>query len=312
MRLQRFDLNLLKALNAVLIERNVTRAGHRLFLSQPAMSNALKRLREELNDELLVRVGREMELTPLGRILSRSVPELLRSIQHVLDTELCFDPETVERTFDLAISDYAAAILLPAVLERLKWQAPRITFNLRPVDDSTFGAIWSGDIDLFIGVPAWKKDAARIDGDLLTKLLFTDDFACVISANHPQVGETLDIIDYGELQHGVVRFSEQSETLAESALREAGLAYRVGLTAPNFVSLLLLLPHTWLVATVPRRLAKLLSVNLSLRVLDCPMAMPRLEEALVWHPHAAIDPAHGYIRSVLIECAASLSEGGFG
>jgi len=308
MHLIRFDFNLLKALDALLIEKSVTRAAGRVCLSQPAMSGALKRLRDELNDQLLVRVGRENELTPLAQALARSVPELLSSIQNVLDTKLSFDPVNARRAFNFAMSDYASAVLLPEVLRRLSEEAPYITCHVHAVDDTSLSGLLNGDIDLvLIGFPKWDElNQSASDAELLSELLFSDDFVCVVAADHPAISRALTVQQYSEFPHGSVRFGKVSNLLIEGALHAAGCEYQVGLTAPNFVSLILMLPHTRLIATVPRRLALMLSKALPLRVLESPIALPRLNEVLVWHPRTALDPAHDYFRSVVCAAANSL------
>ena len=307
MQLNRFDFNLLKALDALLKERNVTRAADRLAHSQPAMSGALKRLRDELKDQLLVRVGREMQLTPLAQALAISVPELINSIQCVLDTKLGFDPSTAKRGFNVAMSDYASTVLWPAVLRRFNEEAPYITCHVQKVDETTFNGIMGGDIDLFIGLPAWEDiHEGRAGVDLSSKLLFSDDFVCMVSNDHPYVYGELTLQQYREFPHGIVRFSPQSELLVEGALRSAGFDYQIGLTAPNFVSLILMLPHTRLIATVPRALATMLATTLPLTVYECPITLPRLDEVLVWHSRTALDPAHEYVRRVVQESAITL------
>jgi LysR family nod box-dependent transcriptional activator len=308
MQLIRFDFNLLKALDALLIEKSVTRAAERVCLSQPAMSGALKRLRDELNDQLLVRVGREMELTPLAQALARSVPELVSSIQSVLDTKLSFDPATARRAFNFAMSDYASSVLLPDVLRRLNEEAPYITCHVQTVDATTLGGLLNGDIDLvLIGFPKWHElDESGSGAELLSELLFSDDFVCLVAADHPAISGALTVQQFSEFPHGIVRFGRVSNLAVEGAMHAAGCEYQVGLSAPNFVSLILMLPHTKLIATVPRRLALMLSRTLPLRVMESPIALPRLDEVLVWHPRAALDPAHDYFRSIVRASAQNL------
>jgi DNA-binding transcriptional LysR family regulator len=129
----------------------------------------------------------------------------------------------------------------------------------------------------------------------------------VVAKDHPDILDGLTMRQYSEFPHGIVRFSRRSELIVERALRAAGLDYQLGVTVPNFVSLILMLPHTRLIATVPRRLALLLANTLPLRVLECPIPIPRLDEVLVWHPRAALDPAHDYIRSVIFASANKLA-----
>lgn len=304
MSLQNFDLNLLKSLDALLTERSVTRAAERVFLSQPAMSGALKRLRDEFHDQLLMRTGRDMELTPLAKTLAISVREALQSIQEMLDTQVRFDPHTARRTFNLVMTDYASMVLMPRVLERLESEAPYISCNVQAVDDAVASGLMSGDVDLFVGIREWlEHNQAKSASGLCWEPLFTDDFVCMIADDHPVIGATITMEQYCELPHGLVRFPRQVESIVERQWRLAGLDLRVGVTAANFAALLLMLPNTRLIATVQRRLAAPLTKGLPLRALECPMPIPFLEEVLIWHPRAALDPAHDYIRSLFFASA---------
>lgn len=310
MRIQNFDLNLLKALDALLMERSVTKAAERVFLSQPAMSGALRRLRDELNDQLLVRRGRDMELTPLAEKLAVSVGEMLRSIQDMLATQICFDPATARRSFNLAMTDYASMVLMPRILERLADEAPFISCNVQVVDETVLTGLMGGDIDLFVGVREWlEENQAKSPAGLHSEPLFSDDFVCIVGNDHPEIGDTLSLDQYCAIPHGLVGFPRQVESIVERQWRLAGLDLRIGVTAPNFAALVLMLPHTRLIATVQRRLAMALAKGLSLRVIESPLPIPPLEEMLIWHPRAALDPAHDYIRSLFFAAANEIVAG---
>src|SRR5579872_1149153 len=148
MQLNRFDLNLLIALDALLHEKNVTRAAERVFVSQPAMSAALQKLRDYFNDPLLVRVGRDMELTPRGLSLVEPVREALLRIQATLGTQPTFDPATVKRTFTVIVTDEAAGGVVPAVLRRVAREAPGVQCHIEQVSHTSLSRIEYGDADL--------------------------------------------------------------------------------------------------------------------------------------------------------------------
>lgn len=304
MQLQNFDLNLLKSLDALLTEKSVTNAAERVFLSQPAMSGALRRLRDEFNDQLLIRNGRDMELTPLGASLAISVREMLQSIQLMLDTQVRFDPATARRSFNFAMTDYAAMVLMPRVLQRLTEEAPYITCNVQGVDETVSARVMSGDVDLFVGIRPWlDANEAKFPSGLQAEPLFSDHFSCLVALDHPDIGASLSLEQYCALPHGLVRFPRQVRSLVESQVAVLGLDLKVGVTAANFAALGLMLPHTRLVATVQHRLAEVLARALPLKILACPIAIPPLEEVLIWHPRAALDPAHDYIRSIFFVSA---------
>ena len=307
-QLQRFDFNLLKSLDALLTERNVTRAAERVFLSQPAMSGALKRLREELNDQLLIRVGREMELTPLARTLSVSLRTLLQSIQEMLDTRVSFDPGSARRSFNLAMTDYGSMVLLPYVLERLATEAPYISCNVQPIDEAAAARVMGGEVDLLVGAREWTEaNQDRGAAVLCSEPLFSDDFVCILTQDHVLSQEELTLDRYADLAHGVVTFARYGESIVERQWRAAGLDVRVSVTAPDFATLILVLPRTRLIATVPRRIAAISAQTLRLKMLECPLALPKLEESMVWHPRASLDPAHEYLRAVFAEAASQVA-----
>ncbi len=304
MNIQNFDLNLLKSLDALLTEKSVTKAAERVFLSQPAMSGALRRLRDQFNDQLLVRNGRDMELTPLANTLAVSVRAMLQSIQGMLDTQVQFDPGTARRSFNIAMTDYASMVLMPRVLERLADEAPYLSCNVQAVDETVAARIMGGDVDLFVGTHEWLQDQEeKTLSSLCSEPLFSDDFVCMVATDHPSVGSSLSFEEYCELAHSVVRFPRQVESLVEGHWRSAGIDLRVAVTAPNFSTLLLMLPHTRLIATVQRRLAQMLVSGLPLKIVECPLALPPLQEILIWHRRAALDPAHDYLRSIFFGSA---------
>ncbi len=152
MHLNKFDLNLLIALNALLQEKNVTRAAERVFVSQPAMSAALQKLRDYFRDQLLIRVGREMELTPRGLSLVEPVRDALLHVQATLGTQPSFDPATVERTFSISIRDYIVPRLMPGVFRRLLGDAPKVQCIVEELAQVSLSRLEHGDIDLCVAI----------------------------------------------------------------------------------------------------------------------------------------------------------------
>jgi len=218
MNLKSFDLNLLRSLDALLSERSVTRAADRVCVSQPTMSGSLQRLREYFEDQLLIRVGREMELTPLARSLVGSVRDVLQSIQSTLDIKPSFDPATAKRTFSMSMSDYAAVMLMPLVLERLAKEAPYISCSIEPLSDKYFDRLSSGDMDFSVAAGNWRLFGADEPGsEIKSELLFSDTFVCIVAKNHPAIDTEVTLDDYKRLPHILVRLAPGVESLIESA-----------------------------------------------------------------------------------------------
>ena len=204
MDLHLFDLNLLVALDALLRECNVTQAGNRLNLSQPAMSGALARLRGHFQDELLVSVGRRMVRTPLGDALVEPVRDILLQVRGTLESRSGFDPATSTRHLKIAASDYVIAILMADALRRVRCEAPHITFDLRPLGPRADEALDNAELDFLIA-PASAEFEAHA-----SEVLFEDTFTCVAWSGNSAVGDTLSPEDYLNLGHVVVNVGEKS------------------------------------------------------------------------------------------------------
>jgi LysR family transcriptional regulator, nod-box dependent transcriptional activator len=307
MNLRGFDLNLLRSLDALLSERSVTRAADRVFVSQPTMSGALQRLREYFADQLLIRVGREMELTPLARSLAGPVHEVLQNIQATLEIRPSFDPATVKRVFRVAMTDYAAVILMPLVLQRLAQLAPYISCDIEPLTEAIYNNLASGDTDFVIAGGNWRLfGGPEPSAEIRSELLFSDSFVCVVDRNHPTVNDTLTLDEYRRLPHQLVRLGPGTESLIEHAWKVAELDMKVATTTGSFLLCICLIPGTPVVATTQKRLAQLLAAALPLKIVPCPVAVPALHEALMWHARNEFDPGHEFMRGVFAEAAAHL------
>jgi LysR family transcriptional regulator, nod-box dependent transcriptional activator len=299
MDLHGFDLNLLVALDALLRERSVTNAGRRVHLSQSAMSGALARLRHAFNDELLVSGRGGMTLTPLGESLLEPVATILRQTQETLSARVRFDPATSQRAFTIAASDYATTVLLDDALRELSAQAPHVTVVIAPLRDRMEEAE-DPDIDLYI-IPQAIIPQARPH-----ELLFHDTFTCLVWREHPEVGDRLTLDQFTSLGHVVVSFSEDHKASDDRLVPWVGLERRAEVVVPNFHALPALVVGTKRVATIQLRLAKKLATSYPVRVVGVPVPMPRLDEAMMWHPRFEQDPAHVWLRALLKRVALAM------
>jgi DNA-binding transcriptional LysR family regulator len=307
MNLKSFDLNLLRSLDALLSERSVTRAADRVCVSQPTMSGSLQRLREYFEDQLLIRVGREMELTPLARSLAVSVRDVLQSIQSTLDIKPSFDPATAKRTFSMSMSDYAAVMLMPVVLARLAREAPYISCSIEPLSHEYFERLSSGATDFSVAAGNWRLFNTDEPGsEIRSEPLFSDTFVCVVAKNHPAIDNAISLEDYKRLPHILVRLGPGVESLIEHAWKIEELDLKVSSTMGSFFTSIFMLLGTPLIATVQKRLAELVSSSLPLKVLPSPVAVPALHESLSWHVRHEFDPGHQYMRTVFADAAAAL------
>ncbi len=300
MRFDRLDLNLLRVLNVLLLERNVTRAADRLAVTQQAVSNSLRRLRQEFDDPLLVRVGHRMQLTPLAASLLEPLCDALLRLEGALTRRPSFDPATTARTFRVAMPHYHSFVLLPQTLQTLAVEAPLISLQVQGATPFDTAALERGDIDLL----TLEEGSARVADDrygdrIKSHLLVNDDFVCLIDQASPEPRGALTAERYNRLPHCVMRPAPETRMQTERGWETLGIAPHVALVAPGYAVMVLTLPGTGLVATVPRRIARVFAHPLGLRVYECPIPLERLCGELRWHQRADDDPAHAYLRSVL-------------
>ena len=304
MQLNRFDLNLLIALDALLHEKNVTRAAERVFVSQPAMSAALHKLREYFNDPLLVRVGREMELTPRGLSLIEPVREALLRIQATLGTQPTFDPATVRRTFTVILGTDAGIRILPTVLRRLAREAPGIQCHVEQISPHSLARLEYGDADLCLCVNNLRFFGVRAFPDSLRILeLKPVHWVCTVWRDHPTVGDELPLEQYLALPHVFARPSGLVGPIEDFARRLWNVDLDIRATTHTLLELAFLLPGTPLVATLPEHMATMLSNLLPVKTFPLPFNMPDSREVLLWHKRNEPDPGHGWLRQLFADAA---------
>ena len=303
MRFQKLDLNLLVALDALLSEQQVTRAGERLQLSQPAMSGALARLRTHFGDELIVKLGRKMVLTPLAESLHKPVRDTLLLAQAVMEMRPEFQPESSNRHFSVVASDFVDRILLGDVLRTLAISAPTIVVELLdPIGGKMVEDLDRGDVDLLI-VPAHY---ASIEHPM--EVLFRDTMTCIVWSEHPTVDAKLTLEQYLDLQHVAMNFGRaRLQSLEGDFLQGLGYRRKVAIWSSSFISLPQLVVGTDRIATVPRLLANELTKSLPLKVLDSPIEFPEIVEVMQWHQFRNTDPGVAWLRSTLHAAAARLN-----
>jgi len=304
MQLNRFDLNLLIALDALLHEKNVTRAAERVFVSQPAMSAALQKLRDYFNDPLLVRVGRDMQLTPRGLSLVEPVREALLRIQITLGTQPTFDPAKVERSFTVICSADAHLRVMPGALRRVVREAPGVQCHLEQFSETTLSRLEYGDADLYLGMNMLTVLGARAFPEWLRVVdIRPVEWVCVVSANNPRVNEELTEQQFRSLPHVIGWPQSHSVPLEEYIRRLLNVEINVRATVQSLVEIPFLLQGTELIATLPERVATRLNDVAPVKIFPMPLRVPETREVLVWHKRNEPDPGHAWLRELLIEVA---------
>ena len=300
MQFHRFDLNLLIALDVLLREKNVTRAAEKVFVSQPAMSAALHKLRDYFNDPLLDRVGRDLELTPRGLSLVEPVREALLLIQAALGTQPAFSPATTQRDFTMIVSEEAVPGLLPAILQRVAAQAPGIRFQIELISQTALARLEYGEADLCLCLDNLRLYDTRVYPESLrTVRLRPVRWICAVDRNHPTIGDTLTAEQFLALPHVFGRPSGYSASAEELVRR----LFDTDLTVPSLLHLPLVLPGTNYVATVPERVVQLFSVSTPMKTFPLPFPAPDHYEILIWHRRNESDPAHAWVRELIVALA---------
>jgi LysR family nod box-dependent transcriptional activator len=298
MRLGHFDMNLLVALDALLDTRSVTRASERLHIGASATSSALGRLREYFGDELLMQVGRRMELTPLGRSLAQPVREILLTVQSTVVARLEFDPAQARRNFVIRASDYLTTVLLIDVVQRLQREAPGITLHIANMADDVPERLDRGEVDFVI------YPSISVNPEHPSQALFEETYSCVVWTGNTLVGETLSLKQYRQMGHVAATFGDSRSVSFESlVMANLGVSRSIEVTTTNFNTLPQLVIGTTRIATVHTRLAQIYAHYLPLRLLPLPMDIPPLVEVMQWHAINNSDPAHVWMRRVLQEQA---------
>ncbi len=303
MHLQGLDLNLLIALDALLSERNVTRAAERMHISQPGMSAALQKLRWHFEDELLERIGRRLELTPRARQLVDPVRDILTRVRALSDAEEQFDPSGADRLFRLAGSSLCSGLLALPLAQRLIREAPGIRFQFEDLSEATLQRLSEGGIDFAIVVSQLLTlDPAGLDKTFSETPLFNDRFVLVVAADNDQVGETLTYQQFCAIPYVGVQFGIQTASIAEKILRHQADHPTVKFWLPSFHEAFRVVAGTGLATIAPRMLAKRYARTLNLRIIDPPpLDLPILAEQLCWHPRNDPDPGHRWFRDIVLE-----------
>jgi len=298
--LRQADLNLLVVFTALAEERNVTRAASRLLLSQPAVSRALQRLREMFHDDLLIRSPSGYEPTPKGKRLLQELSTMLPRLDRLLSGE-DFDPRAEEATFRVAVTDHASHVLCPLICRRVLPAAAKVSIEFVPFGGPTFDAIEKGRLDLML-----NADDGYLPPHFASEMIFDDSFSCVASKESKYPG-VLTLKRYMAAQHVGVGIWGELQTLPDKRLAGIGEKRRCPIWVPYFTAAVRCVPGTHLLATVPSRIARLESTNLSLRILKPPEVLGRFNYLMAWHPRMNTDAAHIWLRRAIRETGKALS-----
>ncbi|WP_296059804.1 LysR family transcriptional regulator [uncultured Amphritea sp.] len=310
MKLDQIDLNLLVYLDVLLRERNVTRSASLLGITQPAMSNGLRRLRETLGDPLLVRTSEGMAPTERAQTLQPLLRQILSSLEQVIEPSSAFDASTSDRVFRIMTSDYGESTLLPRLLKRLRKQAPNIVLDIMTPSDMSFAEVEQGLVDLVIN----RFDT--MPQSFHQKSLWTDSFSCLFAVDNP-VSHDFCLETYLQAKHvwvsktgmgagmGITPKDIKRLGWVDEALEKEGYKRQITVFTRHYQSAVLMAQQKGLIATVPTRAATAQSDNPRLIIKKPPFHIPDFELKMAWSPLLQHNVAHQWLRNLIAEVAAT-------
>ena len=292
MDLARFDLNLLRVFEALHVHRNVSLAAEALGVTQPAVSNSLKRLREQTGDELFTRTPKGMQPTPRAERLAVSIAQALGVLREGLEPAAGFEPAVSARKFTILMSDIGEVVFLPRLIGFFQAQAPgvRLETTTATAREARL-AMEAGAVDLAVGfLPELKTG-------FFQQRLFAQSYVCLVRAGHPQLDQSLSLEAFRHARHAVVEAEGTGHGIVEVMFERAGLAPEVCVRLPHFLAVPLVVAESDLVVTVPQRLGEIFARVLPLRLHDHPLAIPPFQVNQYWHRRYHKDPANQWLRS---------------
>jgi len=297
MRYNRLDLNLLVALDHLLHLRSVSGAAERMNMTQSAMSNALLRLRQYFDDELLVKVGRRLELTPRGEALKDAVRDVLVRVEWTIATKSQFDPARSDRKFNILVSDYTLATLVPKILARCHTGARHVRFNFLYQYDVPERLLERGDVDLLI-IPSDFCAKGHP-----SKVILEEEFVGIVWKHGRFAKTKLSRRDFIEASHVLMQLPSGAQSLESLFLQRLGVVRRAEVTTFSFNSIPQLIINTDRIATIMGRLARLSEATLPIKIVPLPFRLPRMKQTIQWHKHRSQDAGLIWLRALICEVA---------
>jgi DNA-binding transcriptional LysR family regulator len=299
MNLRQIDLNLLVILHQLLQDRSVSTSADKLGLTQPAVSNALKRLRAMLKDDLFVRTARGMEPTPYALHLAAPVGEALATLKAAFDERDAFDPATSTRTFTLSMTDIGEIYFMPPLLKALATLAPHIQISTaRNTAGNLKEEMEAGNVDLALGL------LPHLTTGFFQRRLFKQRYVCMFRKDHPTATNPISMKSYAALEHLGIIAANTGHGEVDALIAKRGIQRRVRLHVPHFIAVGHILQSSDLIATVPERFAVHCEAPFNLAISPLPMKLPDIAIHLFWHAKYNRDPASMWLRQLMVSLFA--------
>lgn len=296
MELSDIDLNLLVLFQDLIVERRVSKVAENMGLTQPAVSNALAKLRRIFDDELFLRTPSGMVPTPFAEQLSEPVGYALGMIHSGLNQRTDFEPAHAKRTVTIGMTDIGEIVFLPSLIERLGSEAPGVMLNtVRNTAENLSDDMASGKVDLAIGL------LPHLKAGFFQRRLFQQRYVCLFRRGDALVRGGFTLAGYKAAEHLVIVSAGTGHGKVDELIQKAGVERRVRLTVPHFVGVGHILKRTGLVATVPERLAETLVTPFELTLCDHPVKLPEVQINMFWHAKVHREPANQWLRNLVFD-----------
>ena len=299
MELSQLDLNLLVVFNQLLIDKRVSKTAETLGVSQPAISNALARLRKLCGDELFLRTQAGMAPTPYAEQLAEPIAYALGVIHSALNQRTSFDPATSDRAFTIGMTDIGEIYFLPALMDALAKEAPRVTVStVRNTAVNLKDEMEAGHVDVAIGL------LPQLKAGFFQRRLFKQRYVCMFRKGHRLDKRRISLKEFSIADHVVVVSAGTGHGKVDELLERAGVQRKVRLTVPHFVAIGHIVSNTDMVATVPERFAQRAAGPFGLAYLPHPAALPEIAINLFWHAKFHKDAANQWLRGLIVRLHA--------
>lgn len=302
--LRTFDLNLLVAFDVLMRELNVTRASEHMFITQSAMSHILHRLRQHLDDPLLVKTPTGMKPTERALALIEPVRALLSEMEQLIQPPLEFEAAISQRRFVLAATDYMEFLLIPELFGLIDQVAPGIDIHVKRTESSfPVAQLENSSLDVVLGFESVLNPPAHLH----CQRLFSDRMACVVRENHPLIKQAPSLAEYISVPHMLISRTGSNVGFIDQKLTELGLERRIKLIVPHFLSAPLIVAETDMILSLPYRIAEQFKKLAPLAIFPVPIDLPSYDLVMIWHPLRDKDPAHRWLRDKITAIGRSIN-----
>lgn len=294
------DLRHLRIFLALHAAKNVTRAADAVGLSQSSVSVVLGQLRDHYDDPLFVRTSGGMQATPRAEALVPVVRQAMQLLDQSLERPAEFKPAEITRRFRICMTDVGQMTLLPRLLPRIQQAAPKVSIEVGNLTHDTARQLEAGEADLAMGF------TADIGAGHYQQKLFDEGFACIVSRDHPRVGDRMTLAQFQRERHIRVMLSATAHSIVDRLLERKGLRRNFGVNVPSFLGLSQVVASSDLVAIVPLRLGEIFAAQGRIKIVSLPFRFPSYQVNQYWHDRYHRDPGNVWLRTLVYETAIRL------